>query len=149
MDGVLVTAASCALAGGAHYTRPKCVVIEKLRLFDDFVRETGCRVVLSSSWRINQFEGIKTMFKELGASFELHDKTPSGSEMVGSLYIGRLRGNEIREWMDKHNVTSQNVVIFDDSDDMDDLLDRLVQTTWENGLETPHIETARRLLGFA
>lgn len=147
MDGVLVTAESCALAGGAHYTRPKCIVIEKLRLFDDFVTETGCKVVLSSSWRINQYEGAKKMFKDLGAKFELFDRTPVGAEMIGSLYVGRLRGNEIREWMDKNDVKVSEIVIFDDSDDMGDLLPRLVQTTWEHGLEIKHIEMAKRLLG--
>jgi hypothetical protein len=67
------------------------------------IDETGCTVVLSSSWRIGRYlSDIRGMLIKAGARhpFPLIDKTPDLSRVDGHLYIGIRRGEEVKAWVD-------------------------------------------------
>lgn len=62
---------------------PKCV-----ELVNRIVEETGCKVVVSSSWRTES--NLQSIFDKAGLEFKIHSITPFGSH----------RGCEIQEWLD-------------------------------------------------
>lgn len=84
------------------------------------VKRTGAKIVLSSTWRgavrKNSNHYLHEIFKKYG--LEIYDYT---------LRLGRERGYEIQDWLDKHKNVS-NIVILDDDTDMIHLTKYLVQT---------------------
>ena len=67
------------------------------------VHYTRAKIVVSSTWRINfSVQELKEIFRERGITAEVIDKTD----------IGLTRGEEIREWLDRNEVT--NYVVIDD-----------------------------------
>lgn len=79
--------------------------------------QTNAEIVLSSIWRFNHYENIKSILKEKGLKAKIIDKTPR---------CKTFRGVEIYEWIreniDYLNIDSagkfKNYVIIDDDDDM-------------------------------
>lgn len=61
---------------------PKCVEI-----VNRIVKETGCKVVVSSSWRAEA--NLQSIFDKAGLKFKIHSITPFGDH----------RGCEIRDWL--------------------------------------------------
>ena len=110
---------------------------EMISLVNKIVDETQCEVVLSSAWRFMGLGTVQGMLDAHGATFKLSDETP---KMHGS------RGEEIKTWMDAHGVKDEEIVILDDDADMDALLPRLVQTTWQFGLKPEHAQRVIEML---
>ena len=113
-----------------------------LKLLQRIIKETGAKIVLSSSWRIGFTPASRNLlarFKEYG--LELMDCTP---ELPGS-----CRGDEIRQWLtDKvYNYDIENFVILDDEANMAEFTDKnLVQTDTNIGLQKQNaIECIRTL----
>ena len=131
------------------YFQPSCVKHLK-RIID----ETGCKIVISSTWRTSE--------RRMGAietNFVIHNidpsviigKTPNfiytSLFSDGSEYV--CRGSEIKAWIknnDKVNFNIDKIVIIDDDSDMSDLKDRLIQTSWKNGLTRKLADKAIRML---
>jgi hypothetical protein len=64
---------------------------------------TNAKIVVSSTWRNNfTLQELKQIFKDRGITTDIIDKTE----------IGLTRGEEIREWLDRNEVT--NYVVIDD-----------------------------------
>ena len=109
---------------------------ERVSWLNELCSEIDAKVVISSTWRMGRtVQEMKDIFKEVGATFEVIDKTPvfNRSETV--------RGNEIKAWIDK-NIEQPydyyNYAIIDDDSDM--LLwqkDNFFQTDTYSGL-TPN-----------
>ena len=75
-------------------------------LMRELIRQTEAKVVLSSTWRLN--DKSNELIKEY-AGIEIYDKTPRKPY--------EIRGVEIQEYLDTHkNIT--NYVIIDDDRDM-------------------------------
>ena len=102
-----------------------------LKLLQRIIKETGAKIVLSSSWRIGFTPASRNLlarFKEYG--LELMDCTP---ELPAS-----CRGDEIRQWLtdNVYNYDIENFVILDDEADMAEFTDKnLVQTDTNIGLQ--------------
>ena len=100
----------------------------KLTMLDDraianlnrIVEETGCKIVLSSSWRClwNPKENDKILeaLKLKGFKYDFYGMTPR----IPQKDFGQERGIEIQTWMDKgsENNEIQSFVILDDDNDM-------------------------------
>lgn len=85
------------------------------------IKETGCKVVLSSTWRLE--EDTREQVRREVADFI--DVTPN--------MPGVYRGVEIAAWLHGHYAEVDNYAILDD--DSDFLAGQpLFQTTWEHGL---------------
>lgn len=113
-----------------------------LKLLQRIIKETGAKIVLSSSWRIGFTPASRNLlarFKEYG--LELMDCTP---ELPGS-----CRGDEIRQWLtdNVYNYDIENFVILDDEANMAEFTDKnLVQTDTNIGLQKQNaIECIRTL----
>jgi hypothetical protein len=99
-------------------------------LLNDVINETGCKVVLSSSWRKNEggFKKVEELLKIKGFIGEIIDATPT---------LGGKRGNEIEEWLTKHDNIENYVIVDDESDFTDNqILNHFVWTDRYCGFTT-------------
>lgn len=108
---------------------PHIVNLDKVDRLVKIINETGCKIVLSSSWRNSQY-GYDTL-KKLNY-FEIFDCTPRHHyENNGRKYT--CRGAEIQDWLDRNPCTNY-AIVDDDSDMLDSQLRHFVQTDPEYGL---------------
>jgi hypothetical protein len=102
------------------------------------IRETKAEVVVSSVWRKTKTAFmLQCMMLRHGFEGEIIDTTPNSAKGI--------RGLEIQDWLDRNSVEA--FVILDDSSDMAHLMPRLIQTTFEDGLQDCHVEKAIEMLG--
>lgn len=128
----------------------------KLTMLDDraianlnrIVEETGCKVVLSSSWRSSiESENIFTqnLLKLKGFKYEFYDVTP---RLWFSDFSIR-RGEEIKFWLDKesekHEIESF-VILDDDSDILPEQMNNFIHVDGQVGLTDRDVLTAIEIL---
>ena len=128
----------------------------KLSMIDDraianlnrIVEETGCKVVLSSSWR-SCVEAENTLTEYLlklkGFKYEFYDVTPR-------LWFNDFsirRGEEIKLWLDKEsekNEIESFVILDDDSDMLPEQMNNFIQIDGQVGLIDKDVVTAIKIL---
>lgn len=84
------------------------------------VAETGCKVVISSTWRHSGIEYCRNVLNECGCVGEIIDITPDIYDDWAQ------RGNEILKWLkskelykyDSYYITDHDYAILDDDNDM-------------------------------
>ena len=103
----------------------------------DIVLLTGADIVLSSSWRISRSCMKRLEEQLLPYDLKIVDRTVSMPH--------EDRGSEIKEWLNRHPYVT-NFVILDDDDDMGDLGDHLVKTSFRSGLLPGDTTRAIRIL---
>lgn len=103
----------------------------------DIVFITGAEIVLSSSWRISSLRTKQLKEQLLPYGLEIIDRTISDARGE--------RGDEIKEWLSR-NPDVSHYVILDDDDDMFDIKDHLIQTTFRKGLLPEHAAKAIEML---
>ena len=137
-------------------TRIKCcgftgVDDDKCMLFTELVERTGAKVVLSSTWRkfpdmlpyLWEHLGEAVHAAVIGQTLVLESRAVGGS----GLWVGVTRGDEIADWLKRHPLV-RDFVILDDDGDMGALEPFLVRTDWQTGLTKERAdEAARRLNG--
>lgn len=95
-------------------------------LLKKVVEDTGAKIVISSTWRIGSaIEHFHKMFDCYGWNTRdiIIDFTPQ---------FGRIRGDEIRNWLNENNKITRYVIIDDQEDFYPDQKSQLIQTN-------PHI----------
>lgn len=129
------------------------VMDRKIELLKKLVDDTGAEIVLSSTWRQGWFheqlniEDINTrLFRALRNKLQEH-----GLEMIDYTPIKRYkeRGLEIDAWL--HRWTGEPVDSFVILDDLGGKYlrphaNRLVQTSFKEGLQEKHVELAKKIL---
>lgn len=110
------------------------------RLFVNIVRRTGAKVVLSSSWRLDQrsSEIVEKILAQYG--LELLDKTPR--------LEGSPRSEEISSWLEDHPGVRKYAILDDNTDAGIGMEDNFFQTDPENGLDADTAEGVAAHLGF-
>lgn len=103
----------------------------------DIVFVTGAEIVLSSSWRISSLRTKQLKEQLLPYGLEIIDRTISNARGE--------RGDEIKEWLSR-NPDVSHYVILDDDNDMSDIKDHLIQTTFYKGLLPEHAAKAIEML---
>ena len=103
----------------------------------DIVFVTGAEIVLSSSWRISSLRTKQLKEQLLPYGLEIIDHTFSDARGE--------RGDEIKEWLSR-NPDVSHYVILDDDNDMSDIKDHLIQTTFYKGLLPEHAAKAIEML---
>ena len=83
--------------------------------------QTDCEVVLSSAWRMHP-EGVQSVSKRV---VELLDVTKCFAD---------TRGEEIKEWLDRHSEVTKYAILDDDSDMLEEQLPNFFKTSFETGL---------------
>ena len=123
-DGVLNSNSDLSVRSGRSETIDSIYVLDmkKVRLLQKIVEDTGCKIVLSSVWRLHD-EGIKTL-EYYGIN--IHDVTPS---------ISGPRGAEIRYWINNStDMVYRYAIVDDDSDMLPDQFVNFFQTDPDYGL---------------
>lgn len=104
--------------GGTYCENQICK--ERVSWLNALCLDVDAKVVISSTWRLGRtVDELKSIFLEVGGTFEIIDKTPN------LRHEGCVRGNEIYHWVEKNRellgVMSASdfhtyVIIDDDSD---------------------------------
>jgi hypothetical protein len=106
------------------------VAVQRL---NKIVEATGAKIVISSTWRIlSSLDELKKIIADNGGRVDIIGETPD---------LGWERGHEIQAWLDG-NPGHDNFIILDDNSDMVHLTPRLIQSTWEYGLQEIHVDAA-------
>lgn len=116
---------------------------DKIQLLKQIIDETGARIVLSSDWRFllgtddEDMALLQEKLKSIGT--EIMSSTPDSKH--------GYRGAEIYQWINEwQGETIDKFVILDDRDDMKPYMNRLVQTSFNLGLQEKHVKRAIKLL---
>jgi HAD domain in Swiss Army Knife RNA repair proteins len=147
-DGVLNSTEFCR-----RVSQPGIIGLDRLAILkvNEIIRRTDCKIVVSSVHRYGKtVPELQRRLSRLGlVSKTIIDKTPEPRD-------GRERGLEIQEWLDfgrwayaarvKISPEIKSFVILDDDQDMAHLRHRLVQTSFEFGLEDHHVESCVEML---
>lgn len=110
---------------------------ESVSNLNRIVKETDCKVVVSSTWRSD--DNLQDIFYAVGLDFTIYDITP--------YHVSRIRGTEIDMWLEAHKDEVESYVIVDDDDDMlDNQRNRFVRTeAYKDGLNVEKTEEIIRL----
>lgn len=95
-----------------------------VKRINDIIDETKCKLVVSSSWRFD--ENLQNIFDEVGFKHKIFDITPYG--------MGKCRGEEIKQWLDKHENIEKYAIVDDDNDMLKNQRKYFVRTNEFNGL---------------
>ena len=89
------------------------------------IDETGAAIVISSSWKFHGVTKLRKMWEIRRLPGTILDITPNtvSDEMLlnanlDEMELGVCRGNEIKEWLSRHQGEVSNYVIIDDYDDL-------------------------------
>lgn len=95
-------------------------------LVGKIVLDTDCKVVLSSSWRYMK-EAVDEVEKRVVPIFGM-----TSTKMEG------IRGNEIKEWLERHPSVEKYAILDDDDDMLKEQMPNFFRTSWKEGI-TPQI----------
>jgi hypothetical protein len=108
-------------------------------LLNEVIQQTDAKVVISSTWRLRHSpEKMQELLEARGFKGEVIGKTPR--------FGGERRGKEIQAWLDA-NPEVRVFAIVDDDSDMLHLAEYLIHTSWQTGLQPPHVEALVAALG--
>jgi len=138
VDGVLNSAEGYHRdkLGYVHYLQRECM--DRLSRIAEALPDV--KFVLSSSWR---FSTPYPDFRRLLVANKVYVNLVSQTPLVT---LSGSRGVEIGRWL-KENPGVKDFVILDDSSDMGQFKKKLVQTSWEKGLQDEHVDEVIRRLG--
>lgn len=143
IDGVLNSEAWFAQQRG----RGLSIISNRAELIDPvavgylnrIVAATGCRVVLSSSWRLHaSLSDVRGWLEGAGYMGPLNDRTPR---------LGSSRGAQVAAWLGAKGASAY--VILDDEPEANSHPGRWVVTRYAEGLTAREADEATRLLGVA
>ena len=114
--------------------------MHKINIINDICDKTDAKIVVSSNWRIGYLCDVYAFHERLKQYFIKHNYLDNFkdtfdkfiSNIIGMTeYIGGLRGDEIKSYINEHPEIENYVIIDDDSDMCDYQLCNFVQTyTW-------------------
>lgn len=114
------------------------IAVTKLNALTD---ATGAMIVLSSTWRMGfkgNVEALAEFFKSVGITGKVIGMTP---------VLTHFRGAEISSWLIDNDPTDIcKFVILDDSNDMGNLIHKLIRTNLRTGLLNHHVNEAIDML---
>ena len=135
IDGVLNSAAVLE-ARGRHDAIDRGMVEQINRV----TTETGCSIVISSSWRwLWKLGELKAILRQHGLIDVVIDVTPKDKQ-------DRRRDNEIQTWLAAHPEVTSFAVVDDDTADLTGVQDRLVGTSFMTGILPHHANRLIELL---
>lgn len=112
------------------------------------VTESGAKVVVSSTWRIDtSINELRAILERHGFSGEVLDVTPTSVHDAGDhVSSSSERWRQIDTWLVAHAGEWSSYIILDDLTDMGPHAGRHVVTSLEAGLHDDHVAHALRML---
>jgi len=122
---------------------PRCV--ERI---NKIVKETGAKIVLSSSWRSDDTPKLLNIFKQVDLTLFTY-KTPYiyDFDPLTQKIRDVKRGEEIQKFLDEHPYIDKYVIIDDDSDMLPHQMDNFIKCNAYYGISDNDTEKAIKLLG--
>jgi len=111
----------------------------------EIVEATGAKIVISSVWRYNYKPAeMLRILGHHGFKGQIIGSTPRSTE-------SKARGKEIDAWLSESGTDRKDpvecFVILDDDADMEPHMDRLVNTSWQSGLQDAQVKQVIKMLG--
>jgi hypothetical protein len=117
---------------------------DAIKLLNKVIEQTGCKVVISSSWRkLFELDALREILRDQnGFVGDIIDRTPIIWRQV-------QRGEEVQMWLREYarklsagEVTEpiEGIACIDDDSDFDGMFDWLVKTQWDLGIQPEHVE---------
>jgi len=120
---------------------------ENVVLLNEIVEKTGCKIVVSSSWRILATnEQLKKWLPLRGFKYPEAFIDQTGRDSKDA------RGGEIQDWLDSHLEVAAYVILDDDSEDIVGSYttkkhpNNFVKTDFNSGLTVVEMEKAIKIL---
>lgn len=111
---------------------------ENIEPLNEIIERTSADIVISSSWRIlSSMEYIRGHM--MSAGFKYPDNVIDMTDFLRIDEGGSIRGQEIKKWLDDHNIQSHYAILDDDETGMELVEDRLVETNFMTGLTNDHV----------
>lgn len=133
-----------------YYYKDKFGVVfdpKAVRNLERLVKNTGAKIVVSSTWRKQGLKTMKDLFRHRKIDAEIIDVTPVLEPTSLLLYGNDIRGIEIENWLSGHPQVENYVIIDDDSDMLPEQMSHFVQTDSGIGLaEEKAYEKALQIL---
>lgn len=158
IDGVVATA-DTYWGGKVNKSDEELIDKNCIDNLNIIVKETGAKIVISSSWRyINHINDLQKLFEKCGFIGQIIDRTPIWNEYKNDVGINKVndllyfwdheRGNEINMWLQRNKEKIESFIIIDDevSDIYPIFPDRLIITSMDGGLKEKHIIESINLL---
>lgn len=99
----------------------------KVALLNWICRETECKIVISSTWRLlHPLLEITSILRSREFNGQIIDKTPDFKRSMA-------RGQEIQTWLKDHPEVTNWAVVDDDTADMAEVAHRQVVTSFSDG----------------
>jgi len=124
-----------------------------VRFLEYIIEQTGAKIVISSTWRMNGLDEMKKMWKERQLPGEVIDVTPILHRLPIYKKIEHLsweekyeRGREIHAWLEAHPEVTDYVIIDDDNDMLKTQQSHFVKTDPQTGLDRALAEKAMYIL---
>jgi hypothetical protein len=139
MDGVLSSPRAFIVQQDRPNHSDKWIDPIAVRALNMLCRAAGAEVVVSSVWRLNRTrDEFRNILERNGFDGALHEDWRTIQSREG------FRGDEVREWLERHPDVSRHVILDDDGDFHPG--QPLVQTDTTDGLGYRHLEEAFRVL---
>lgn len=154
IDGVLVTSRTfCANMDSVHQFDPiGCGMIRRL------CEEFSAKIVISSTWRFcSDIKQHHTAGAEDSIKNRLYFNLLNGKLLefvhddwktidIHRFNAGKVRGDEIAEWLSRHSEVTNYVIVDDDLDMLGDQLDHFVHTKGVDGISYENYHSLKTIL---
>ena len=109
-----------------------------------------CKIVVTSVWRKNRqckmYLGIFSLIHYLYGSKERSNSSdPENTEWKTEVLDG-IRGDEVKEWLDRHPEIDKYIILDDDSDFLEEQKPFLIQTDGYDGFSARNYIAADKIL---
>jgi hypothetical protein len=112
-----------------------------LKNLREIVKETGAKIVVSSTWRRDEFA-----MKKLRRALEYKKMKIYSSTTIHYFMPRQIRGDEIDLWLKSHSEIDSYVILDDCSDFHDHHMQNFVQTDCRVGLTESDVKRAINIL---
>lgn len=124
--------------------------LEKVKLLEQLIENTGAKIVVSSSWRHGTRNGEEFIKYRILNSSHVPKQLDENCLFLKSIIDvtdsnGSMRGDEIKRWVESHDVENY-VILDDDSDMLDEQLFHFVQTDGWYGISDRTVYLATQIL---
>ncbi len=109
-----------------------------------------CKIVVSSVWRKNKhcemYLAVYGLVSHIYGSKERYNSSDKKNEDWKTKILNGIRGDEVKEWLDRHSEVDKYVILDDDSDFLEEQKPFLILTDGYEGFSARNYIAADKIL---